>query len=273
MDWGGLTKHRSPSFRALRFSVDFLVAKGITRHNASVNLMRYLQAFSISALSLAVLCMAGFYASHAIADSKRADSPSGFDVSHFNGEIDWKRVSSTGTDFVVFKATEGIDWLDPTFSEHWKAAKTHGIIRGAYHFFVAHDDPMQEALWYIKNVALESGDLPPIIDVERAKKTETAGLSNKIRAFVSTIEKHYGTKPIIYTGPNFWNSHVKDGFNQHHLWIADYAVPQPVLPGGWKKWTFWQFTQQAELEGVEKPVDMNRFSGTHEDLQRILLKR
>lgn len=195
----------------------------------------------------------------------------GFDISHFNGEVDWSKVADTKKRFVVLKATEGIDWVDPTFNTHWVAAKKAGLVRGAYHFFVSHDDPAQEAEWYIKNVALEKGDLPPIVDVERAEKTDLTDLAKRLREFVRKLEAHFGEKPIIYTGPNFWNSYIKEPFEDHHLWIADYGVPEPVMPHGWKRWTFWQFTQQASLPGVEKSVDLNSFAGGQAELDRLLL--
>lgn len=199
----------------------------------------------------------------------------GIDLSHFNGDVDWKQLGAgeVGSPaFIVLKATEGVDYLDPTFVEHWSAAKEHGFIRGAYHFFVAHDDPDAEADWYIKNVTLMKGDLLPIVDVERATKKETRGLKERLYHFLEKIEAHYGERPLIYTGKKFWDTHVGRVLPNHGLWIAQYGVDKPTLPSGWDEWAFWQFTQQAMIPGVEKPVDRNRFSGRREELEQLLLE-
>jgi len=230
--------------------------------------------FSLTVISL----MFFLNISAGYADDDRSDHSSskiskvhGFDISHFNGDVSWPTVKDSRNHFVVLKATEGVDWVDPTFKSHWIESKRAGLIRGAYHFFVAHDDPVEEARWYIENVTLEPGDLPPIVDVERADKKEMATLADNLSLFVSTIEEHFGVKPIIYTGPNFWSSFIKKPFPEHHLWIADYGVDQPILPKGWKRWTFWQYSQEGALKGVEKPVDFNTFAGSLEELKALLM--
>ena len=39
----------------------------------------------------------------------------GIDVSHYNGDIDWQKVKDSGIAFTFVKATDGLDYLDPTF--------------------------------------------------------------------------------------------------------------------------------------------------------------
>ncbi|MCB0334556.1 MAG: hypothetical protein KDD55_13720 [Bdellovibrionales bacterium] len=205
----------------------------------------------------------------------QSDAIHGIDLSHFNGEVQWPvlRKLENRPHFIVLKATEGIDYLDPAFNDHWEAALQHGFIRGAYHFFVAHDDPIAEAQWYIKNVSLQKGDLYPIVDVERATKNEKPGLKQRLQQFLSYLEKHYGVAPIVYTGPNFWNTSIGGSIHDGELWIAQYEVDAPSIPIGWNDWSFWQFTQEGKIAGVEKPVDMNRFSHSRKEFDQFRMKR
>lgn len=198
----------------------------------------------------------------------------GIDLSHFNGQVSWEKLTDKKAHihFIVLKATEGVDYLDSEFVDHWESAKKHGFIRGAYHFFVAHDDPLQEANWYIHNVKLQKGDLFPIIDVERAQKNDKPGLKDRLQKFLAHIEQHYGVPPIVYTGPKFWEQYIGGKIHDGNLWIAQYEVAAPIIPSGWKDWTFWQFTQSASVSGVEKPVDMNLFSGSAQDLRQFVLQ-
>lgn len=59
----------------------------------------------------------------------------GIDVSHHQGQIDWRRVRQDGISFTYVKATEGGDWTDPRFEMNWRGAGEAGLRRGAYHFF------------------------------------------------------------------------------------------------------------------------------------------
>ena len=63
--------------------------------------------------------------------------------------------------FAFMKATEGIGNIDSYFKRNWKKSKQAGIIRGAYHFFIATKDGRLQAQNFIKSVTLQSGDLPP----------------------------------------------------------------------------------------------------------------
>lgn len=81
--------------------------------------------------------------------------PSGFhvhgiDVSHYQGNIDWKMLTQTRQGkfpihFVFMKASEGGDYGDKAFSSNFDSAKTYGFIRGAYHFYNPKTDPVRQA--------------------------------------------------------------------------------------------------------------------------------
>jgi len=59
----------------------------------------------------------------------------GFDVSHHQGDIDWKKISPQHYQFVYLKATEGGDYQDDKFQQYWLEARERGLRVGAYHFF------------------------------------------------------------------------------------------------------------------------------------------
>lgn len=72
------------------------------------------------------------------------------DVSHYQGNIDWKMLTQTRQGkfpihFVFMKASEGGDYGDKAFSSNFDSAKTHGFIRGAYHFYNPKTDPVRQA--------------------------------------------------------------------------------------------------------------------------------
>jgi lysozyme len=196
----------------------------------------------------------------------------GIDVSHFTGGVDWQKVKAAGYTFAFAKASEGVDLKDPAFDGFWPGMKEAGLVRGAYHFYVTEDDPKEQADFFIKNVTLEPGDFVPVVDIEVIHKGTQPGLVQRVKSFLEIIEKHYGARPIIYTGLNFWNKNLNDHFGSYPLWIAEYGVEDPVIPKGWKEWHIWQWKENANVPGVEKDVDLNVFNKKERDASQLLVK-
>lgn len=184
---------------------------------------------------------------------------SGLDVSYHSGRIDWPVVIGQGHEFAFTLSTAGDDFADPLFSSHW--TRMASVRRGAYHFFVAADDPSAQARWFISNTPLGPGDLAPVVDVETLGDDPPDDLARRLRAFVAIVERHYGVRPIVYTGPRFWDRYLGDGYGDHALWIAEYGVTSPTVPTGWSSWTIWQHRGNASIPGVERVVDLNRLAG------------
>ena len=65
-----------------------------------------------------------------------AQSYNGIDVSHHNGNLDWKSISSDPCiQFVYIKATEGANYVDGQFKNNMSGAQRQDILVGAYHYF------------------------------------------------------------------------------------------------------------------------------------------
>jgi lysozyme len=186
------------------------------------------------------------------------DGPHGIDVSHHSGAIDWPAVKAHGVEFVVVKATEGVDDPDPAFDDHWRALGELGIVRGAYHFYVTEDDPAEQARFFLSRAKLGPGDLAPVVDIELLGAHTGGDLAANLRRFLEIVEGATGARPIIYTAVNFWNAHLDASFGDYPLWIAEYEVAAPRLPKGWSEWHLWQFEDDSHVPGVEKDADRSR---------------
>ena len=196
----------------------------------------------------------------------------GIDLSSHSGTVDWASVARAGYSFAFVKATEGMDLADPSFKTHWSRIKDAGLVRGAYHFYVTEDDPDKQAQFFIDTVTLEPGDLAPVVDIELIGHATQPGLTERLRRMLDRLEQHYGIKPLIYTSPTFWNSHLDDTFGEYPLWIAEYQVDEPRIPVGWSRWSLWQFQGDAAVDGVESSADLSRV-GTDVDVASLLIDR
>lgn len=181
----------------------------------------------------------------------------GVDVSHHSGTVDWNRVKAQGFEFAYVKSSEGVDNPDAMFEQNWQGLKQAGLARGAYHFYVTEDDPVEQAEFFASRIADDPGELPPAIDVELLGANTTGDLSETLRTFLETLAEKTGVKPIIYTDSKFWDSRYEPVFGEYGLWMAEYGVRMPKTPFGWDTWMFWQHAQNQIVDGVEKNADLN----------------
>jgi lysozyme len=202
------------------------------------------------------------------------DKAFGFDVSQYQSEINWEQTyhidEAFELSFVFIRATAGKDRIDSRFEENWKGAKARQLIRGAYHYYRPNENSLEQADNFIKNVRLQQGDLPPVLDIEKLPKTQSvARLKVGLRNWLTAVEKHYGVKPIIYSGESYYKDFLKEEFSAYPLWIANYNFWRNDLESDWQ---FWQFTEKAKIEGIDGMVDLNIFNGDKNDLIKIGLK-
>lgn len=200
----------------------------------------------------------------------------GIDISHYQGTIDWEVLRNQGMidkcpiRFVMIKATEGANRVDPNFKENFEQALEYGFTRGAYHFYSVHSDAEKQADFFIENVSLLKGDLPPVLDVEHKPKGQTDEEFKKdVITWLDKVEKHYGAKPIIYTYYKFKMQYLSDEvFDQYPYWIAHYYVDSVEYRGAWK---FWQHTDVGRLPGIEGYVDFDIYNGSYYDLRQLTI--
>jgi lysozyme len=185
----------------------------------------------------------------------------GIDVSHYQGTVDWQQVSAAGIQFAFAKATEGVTFADSEFATNWAAMKAAGILRGAYHFFEPTDDAGQQATFFLSTVQFESGDLPPVLDVETAAAT-SAELWQGVQTWLDQVEAATGVQPILYLNSSFANENAAPtSLAAYPLWLAQYEVDQPTVPNGWTTWLLWQYSQSGTINGVSGSVDLDQLNG------------
>jgi lysozyme len=180
------------------------------------------------------------------------------------------RVKDVQLGFAFIKATEGIGNTDPQFKRNWKRSKSNGIIRGAYHFFIASKDGKMQAENFIRKVKLESGDLPPVLDVEQLNGTSSVQLRKELKKWLDVVENHYQVKPIIYTNIDFYKRYLGDEFDAYPLWVAHYY--QENQPRIKRDWVFWQHNDAGNVNGITSKVDFNVFSGDSLEFKNLLLQ-
>ena len=197
----------------------------------------------------------------------------GVDVSKYQKDIDWQKVRANEISFAFLKATEGATLQDVSFKRNWEEARRAGILCGAYHFYRPHLKPEVQARNFISLVKLQPGDLPPVLDVEVKGRKSKELLRRDLQVWLRQVEQAYGIKPIIYTNYTFYKDYLAGHFDDYHLWIAHYKVPELKLEKTDKlKLAFWQHTDGGTINGIVGAVDCNVFYGSMRDLKSVCLK-
>ena len=198
----------------------------------------------------------------------------GIDISQYQGTIDWENLEAIEEQFeikfVVVRATAGSKKVDRNFKKNWKNLSSTVYIQGAYHYYRPDENSTDQAKNFIKNVKLRKGHLPPILDIEKMPKGQSMGkLKEGLQNWLTIVEKQFGVKPIIYTGEKYFEDFLQDDFLNYKFWIANYNPWKEKIED---EYLMWQFTEKAQLHGVNELVDVNVFNGNVDDLKNVCIK-
>lgn len=227
----------------------------------------FVAALSLSACTGAPPQVA--YSEDAVTVCPGPSTVQGIDVSEFQGSINWSAVKASGHQFAFIRVSDGT-YQDPSFASNWAGAKAAGLIRGAYQFFRASDDPIAIADQFLARMGtLGDGDLPPTLDVEVTDGQSATTIRTRMEAWLAHVEQKTGRVPFIYVSPGFWPNLGSPNESHYRLWVANWQVSCPNTPTGWSTWQMWQKADNGSVSGISGNVDLDEFNGTLQQLQVI----
>lgn len=199
----------------------------------------------------------------------------GIDISHYQGKIDWEQLNNAmikgcPVRFVIIKSTEGSSSLDENFRENFNQARDYGFIRGVYHFWSNKSTAREQAYYFLEQVHLTDGDLPPVLDIEHKPDDKSVeDFQRDVLTWLHIVEDRYHVKPIIYTYYKFKEQYLSAPvFDDYPYWIAHYYVDKVQYKG---KWKFWQHTDAGKLPGIKGYVDFDIYNGSYYDLRQLCI--
>jgi lysozyme len=187
----------------------------------------------------------------------------GIDVSYYQGDITWPRVAKAGVQFAFIRAYDGVDIFDTRFLANWKGAKAANVWRGAYQFFRPEVSPVDQADVLIKALRNHgAGELPPVLDIEVTSGLSLDVVAQRAKTWVDRVRDQLGVEPIVYTNPGLWRMRAATELGTQPLWLAHYTTLCPELARPWTRWSYWQFTEDGRIDGIDGPVDLDVYQGT-----------
>lgn len=196
----------------------------------------------------------------------------GIDVSFAQKEIDWSLVGNSGIDFAMIRAgyrgyESGKLNTDDFFARNITGALNAGIEAGVYWFSQALNEAeaVEEAEYVLKLISPYSVTFPVAFDWEpvssgpaRTDKITGDELEKCALAFCRTIEEA-GYSPVIYASLNLlrekYDKYTIDNISEYELWLAEYKN-RPEYP---YQFRMWQYTDEAVIDGIKYPVDLNLY--------------
>ena len=196
---------------------------------------------------------------------------------------------------VIHKATEGGDWVDPSYGVRRQQAEAAGLLWGAYHFGTRQYPGARQAAAFLAVTQPGPATLMALDFEPNDSNPRNTMTLDQAEAFVRAIEQATGRLPLVYTHPS-WADGVPSGRGRVRLrepissssilarcdlWLADYRE-EPQLPSAWggKGWRLWQYagneTEADAAYGSEPKAvagvshcDRNLFAGDAPALYRF----
>lgn len=182
----------------------------------------------------------------------------GIDVSQWQGMIDWEKVKASGVEFAILRCGFSVDkekYDDKYWRRNVAECERLGIPYGVYIYSYAQDEEwaLSEAEHVLRLVKGHKPYYPIYFDMED-KSTEDCDLAAIATTFCNRIKKA-GYKVGVYANLYWWNTKLTDKcFSQWDRWVAQWDTSTCSYKGAY---SFWQYSDNGRVNGIEGPVDMN----------------
>ena len=194
----------------------------------------------------------------------------GIDVSHHQGNIDWKLVAESGKEFVIMKAMYEAQShrKDEFFEENYRKAGIYGLSRGVYIFIASAsiNDPKGDAnalLGHLNGRPLEYGIW---LDFE-SDALAKAGKDRieELAYYYADIFRGAGYFVGIYCNKYWYETYISDNLKaDFQFWIArypkkdvgDYNAVYALRPG-YTSAVAWQYSSKGNVPGIAGNVDLD----------------
>ena len=188
----------------------------------------------------------------------------GIDIASYQTGID---LSVVPCDFVIIKATEGVNYTNPDFTRAYTQAKEQNKLIGIYHYANG-AGATAEADYYLSVVGDRVGDAILVLDWEQGGNSAFGNVSYA-KQWLDRIYAQTKVRPLIYMSKS-----VTYGYNwsavapNHGLWVAQYANNNPTNYqsnpwtdtngyGAWSSPVIFQYTSTGRLSGWSGNLDLN----------------
>lgn len=188
----------------------------------------------------------------------------GIDIASYQTGID---LSVVPCDFVIVKATEGVNYTNPDFSRAYTQAKEQNKLIGIYHYANG-AGATAEADYYLSVVGDRVGDAILVLDWEQGGNSAFGSVSYA-KQWLDRIYAQTKVRPLIYMSKSVTYGYDWSAVAPNHgLWVAQYANNNPTNYqsnpwtdtngyGAWSSPVIFQYASTGRLSGWSGNLDLN----------------
>lgn len=192
----------------------------------------------------------------------------GIDVSAYQGEINWTKVSNAGIDFAMLRIITGKSsnstTLDTQFENNYRRARRNDVKVGVYRYSYATtaSGARREATKVIEALNGRALDYPIVMDVEDSSvlsgTASNYARSRIILAFKEVVEDA-GYRFALYANKNWLDNYLDmDMLSGCDIWIARWrSVDKGHGYTGKGTVTMWQYSSSGRVDGIAGDVDLD----------------
>lgn len=172
-------------------------------------------------------------------------------------QSNWQSNQITEGDFIICKATEGTNYVDPTCDPKYQMNKAAGKLLGVYHFARPEWNSAEaEAEFFVNNVRGYINEAILVLDWESPNKWDVAWA----KRWLDKVKELTRVKPLIYMSSSVtfeydWSSVVAGDYG---LWVANYGNNDGTNHGC-PAVGYWGLVAMHQYTSV--PLDKDEFFG------------
>lgn len=198
----------------------------------------------------------------------------GIDISKWQGNIDLAKVPS---DFVIVKATQANNYVNPYFKQKVDEALALGKLVGVYHYCASGVGAENEAKFFVDTIRPYLGKVTLFIDWESDSNPKFGDASYVLKVLDTTYELAK-VKPAIYQSKSVCRTSGMDKIAaKYELWCAQYASNNPQIGyrespwtdnkgfGPWTSVFIYQYSSKGRLDGYSGDLDLDKAYCTKEE--------
>ena len=194
----------------------------------------------------------------------------GIDVSHYQLDINWKKVAADDKQFAILKCMYEAQShrKDEYFEENYRQCGIYGLSRGVYIFIASSSiaDPEGDAKSLLKHLADRPLEYGIWLDYEAdVLRRQGKAKIEEMTYIYSNLFRSAGYYTGIYCNKDWYDNVISDKLkNDFDFWIARYPKrdqgdyhPSSKLRPNYRTAVAWQYSSKGKVDGIKGNVDLD----------------
>lgn len=184
----------------------------------------------------------------------------GIDISHWQGDINFKKAKADDVNFCIIKAggSDAGFYKDKKFESNYIAAKEAGLNVGAYYFvgknFRGSENGLADAKRFEAILTSKQFEYPVFLDLETTEPRYKYEVTKAAISFLDYLESKGYFVGIYASDISGFKDRLDDSqLSKYTHWVASYTYEPRYI----KNYGLWQYSSKGSVKGIVGSVDLD----------------